>query len=60
MSLAYNHLKLHMTFSCAMHASVKIYILNYFIHSAGVHVIPKPCHIQSTHAGAHAHIRMYM
>ena len=32
-----------------MHASIKIYILNYFIRSAGMQVIPKPCHTQSNH-----------
>jgi hypothetical protein len=32
-----------------MPAFIKIYILNYIIHHAGMHVIPKPCHTQNNH-----------
>jgi hypothetical protein len=41
------HLQVHMTSSYAMHVSIKIYTLNYFTRSAGMHVIPKPCHTQN-------------
>ena len=38
-----------MTSSYVMHAFIKINILNYFIHSAEMHVIHQPCHKQSKH-----------
>jgi len=48
-SLAHNHLKLCMTSSYAMHAATKILIVHCFIRSAGMQVIPKPCHTHSKH-----------